>query len=75
MMPTTDLFKVGETLVCLQYVERRDGASSINVGNLVKVTHAFAFTHDGEQRQDINVVTTHRSLCSSRPDGSSGFNL
>ena len=48
-------FKVGETLKCLQYVERNDGRSHINVGDLVKVTQAFSFKHEGRDCQDITV--------------------
>ena len=53
------LFEVGETLKCLQYVERRDRRASINAGDLVKVIQAFAFTHEGKQCQDITVQRGH----------------
>lgn len=48
-------FRVGETLRCEQYVERRDRESHIEIGDLVKVTHAFSFEFEGRQCQDLTV--------------------
>jgi len=60
-MPEEKPFEVGEELICTQYVERRDKRASLNVGDLVKVTHAFSFTYNGEPCQDI-VVQRGRNL-------------
>lgn len=48
-------FKVGETLKCLQYIERRDRLSRINEGDKVKVIHEFQFKHEGRDCQDLTV--------------------
>lgn len=48
-------FRVGETLRCLQYVERRDGRSSVNAGNLVKILQEFTFQFEGKTLQDITI--------------------
>lgn len=53
-------FEVGEELICTQYVERRDGRASLNVGDLVKVTHAFSFEFEGKPCQDIVVQRGHQ---------------
>jgi len=52
---TDQPYKVGETLKCLQYVERVDGRSRIEAGQTVKVLQAFSFTHEGRQCQDLTV--------------------
>lgn len=53
-------FKIGDTLKCLRYVQRRDGISEINPGNTVKVIQAYGFTtREGEQLQDIMVQRGH----------------
>jgi len=48
-------FVVGETLICAQGVERRDGLSHINIGERVKVLQAYQFAYEGKISQDITV--------------------
>lgn len=54
-MPTSELFSVGDTLRCLQTVERKDRRARLREGDIVKVLQAFSFTSGGEQCQDITV--------------------
>ncbi len=51
----TELFKVGETLICVKPIERRDRISRAAPGEFVKVLQEFAFKYKGEQCQDITV--------------------
>lgn len=48
-------FRVGETLKCLQYVERKDGQSSIKAGDLVKVLQEFTFQFEDKTLQDLTI--------------------
>ncbi len=52
-------YAVGETLICTQYVERKDGRSRLNVGDKVEVLQEFQFSHDGKPCQDITVQHDH----------------
>jgi hypothetical protein len=51
--------RVGDTLKCLIYVDRKDHRSNLNPGDTVKVTHAFAFTCGAKQCQEIVVQKDH----------------
>ncbi len=46
---------VGETLICVKSIQRKDRISRVAPGEFVKVLSEFSFKYEGEQYQDITI--------------------